>query len=360
MDYLRWTWIITVGLAISGSNIGPCLAVPAQELVLSGRLLGGTGSSGPMAVRLRCQDFQTETRTTGSGLFTVRIPRRSYNGASTVPAISSRGGFAHDPSSMDTLRGSLECTLEVVDRHTVLTRLELSVPEQSRRVDLGDLALPDRVDHTPGARFTVSWRSLTAAPEASAACAEARKELSRSQPDLARAHELLDRALRIDPDIPEGWGLLGIVEAAQGNSGVARSDFEKALELDASSPEVHTFLAQLDMREQKWREALEHCDSALKIEPGRLQAEYIRAFAAYNLGDFETARTASRRVRTGRESSRFADILVVDALLLAQEGKTQEAAAMFRSFLDQHPDYANRAAIEHQLALWEKSESGCQ
>ena len=62
-------------------------------------------------------------------------------------------------------------------------------------------------------------------------------------------------------------------------------------------------------------------------------------------------------MRARPTEARFADIVVVEALLLAQEGKASEAATLVRSFLKQNPGYSHRSALEHQLEAWYESRS---
>lgn len=356
MDYLRSALTILAGFAAAGSNLPTAVAAPVQELVLTGRLQTEPGNGGGLAVRLRCPGFQTETRATGYGYFTIRMPRPSDTAFSSGFASPDRG-HEDDSFSAHHVAGSMDCTLEVFERNVLLTRFQLAVPPQSQHIDLGDLGLPDPVGPAPGGRPTVHWSSLAAPPEASTACRQARRELKKNRPDLARANRFLEEALRLDPKMAEAWGLLGLVEEAKGDTGSARSDFEKALKLDGGSSEVHTFLAQLEIREQNWRKALEQCNSALETEPAGLQAQYLRAFAAYNLGNFVAARDASRRIRTSGQKDRFPDIVVVEGLLLAQEGKTAEASSVLRAFLEQYPDYRNRSALEYRLRIWREAGS---
>jgi hypothetical protein len=354
MDYLRGGLRTLAALTIIGFNVAPSVAIQAQDLVLSGRLVNGPAGGGSMAVRLRCPGFQTETWATGSGFFTLRMPRPTEDGllSSSPP---SDHNFDDDFFSAHQLRGSTDCTLEVLASGAVLTRFRIAVPQGLQHVEIGDLELPDLAGRGPGNRPTVHWTSLSAPPEASAACREARQELDKDRPDLVRADRLLRTALRLHPKMAEAWELLGIVEDAAGDSGSARSDFEKSLELNADSYETYTFLAQLDAREKKWKEAFERCNSALAVEPTCLRAQYLRAFAAYNLGDFDTARISCRRVRASGEEDRFADIAVVEALLLAQEGKTVEASSILQFFLEHNPGYEYRSALKDQLAIWASS-----
>ncbi len=357
MNYLRSVVGAVTALVVFGLSLATSLATPSQDVVLSGRLLTESNSRGGLAVRLHCPRVQGQTRATRSGHFAVRLTRPSDDGFMSAPSAPNRRG-RNDTLPFQSLRNSLECTLEVLDSGVVLKQFRLAIPPRAQTIDIGDLEVPTQVGPAPGHGPTVHWSSLTAPAEALSAFEQVRYELDKSQPDLKDAKRLLKRALRLDPEMAEAWELLGIVEFAGGSDGSARSDFEKVLALDDTSCKTYTFLAQLDMREQKWQAALEHCERALEIDPNWPQAEYLKAFAAYNLGDFDAARLASRRVHTSGEGGRFADLAVVDALLLAREGRTAEASALLRSFLEENPGYRKRPALEDQLAMWEDSTDG--
>ncbi len=353
MDYRHTAFTIVAGLTVAWLGTGSGPAMPTQDQVLTGRVLDASGSERRMAVRLRCPGFQTQTWATESGLFSIRIPGLSDPRPwPASPSVDREPGAASFRGSRTA--GTLDCTLQILTSRVSTAQFELAIPRSPSRIDLGELEVSKPAGTASDRRATIHWSSLAAPGNARAAFDEARRELSRGQPDLARADRFLEEALRLSPKMAEAWKLLGIVEDRRGHSDSARSAFETALRLDSASYESHTFLAGLDMREQKWREALEHCKRALEIEPNWLRAYYLEAFAACNLGDFEAAKAASRRVHARTEETRYADIAVVDSLLLAAEGKTTEAASLLRRFIARHPAYRDRSALEQQLRIWEK------
>ncbi len=283
MDCLRLFLNTAAGLMIVSLGIFDCSAHPVPDLVVSGRLLSHQGQGGSLVVRLRCPQFQAQTRTTESGLFAVRVPRTT---SQDFLSLSTQEGWRSEELSFSDLqaRSSMECSLQILRSSTILSQLWVTLPRGQRHIDIGDLEIADTVTLGSDKPLTVHWASLAAPPEANAACAQARNELGKQRPNLEKANQLIEKALHLDPEMKEAW--------------------------------------------------------------------YLKAFAAMSTGNFEAAREASERVHSSNDRGRFPNIAVVDALLLAQDGKVVEAASLLRSFLSRNPGYENRAAVEKQIDIW--------
>jgi tetratricopeptide (TPR) repeat protein len=172
--------------------------------------------------------------------------------------------------------------------------------------------------------------------------------------DLQAAEKRLRAVLSRNPTFSEAWLLLGNAFTRAGRVSEAAAVYREAIAHDASNPELLSRLALLLAEsndpgaEKALREAI---DSSVVVRPelhlalGELFAEQGRRQEAQQ--QFEAAATA-RAVSAGARNAK--------AMASMKLGRTGEAEAMWRSLIEDQPDYwrawLNMSSLSIQKGAW--------
>jgi tetratricopeptide (TPR) repeat protein len=131
--------------------------------------------------------------------------------------------------------------------------------------------------------------------------------------------------------------------------------YEKAIALDPGSYKAHTNLARAFKKMHRYEEAIPHLRAALKLVPekdpgleGRIHYELGDAYEQLN--DLEIA--ATEYLRATQEAPDFSDAYNALGIVLAGQGKVEEAVAMFRKAVLLRPeDKLFRENLDHARKL---------
>lgn len=109
--------------------------------------------------------------------------------------------------------------------------------------------------------------------------------------DLKEAINLLNKALKEDPNNPEIYILIGdaTLEQNSGDASLAIGHYKKAYELDKKSSKALLRIGQLYSRARNLAEAVKNYDEAIKIDPDFAPAYREKAEAFYRGKQYETA-----------------------------------------------------------------------
>jgi tetratricopeptide (TPR) repeat protein len=133
------------------------------------------------------------------------------------------------------------------------------------------------LDATPGAQRTGAWHY-------------ARGAMALRSGEVAQAVTLLEKAVALEPEVPEYGGNLGAALLEQAKAGApdaarrAREVLERAARWRPTLPTVHTNLCLARLATGDAAGALEAADQALTLDPGHLPARFNRAAALEALG----------------------------------------------------------------------------
>ena len=95
----------------------------------------------------------------------------------------------------------------------------------------------------------------------------------------------VDRALALNPMLPEAYTLRGRLAFQVSDLNGAEAAFRKALELDPTAFEAHLWLGTMLRQEGKLEEARSNFDWALKMQPNESRASYQFALLSADEGD---------------------------------------------------------------------------
>jgi tetratricopeptide (TPR) repeat protein len=125
-------------------------------------------------------------------------------------------------------------------------------------------------------------------PKAVALNAEGAAALSSG--DLSTASAKLAVALEYSPKFTEAWVNLGLVEMRRGNLELAKTDLEKAVDLNSDLPAPYHALGLLADIRGKGKEAETSYAAALRVDPGFAPARANLARRLFARGAFEEAK----------------------------------------------------------------------
>ncbi len=160
------------------------------------------------------------------------------------------------------------------------------------------------------------------------------------QKTLAQSEGAFRLALSIDPNLPGAHDGLGLVRAAQGYVGEARSEFLAEIRANGASGQVYLHLAEVQLLQHEDEDAAGNLRLAAALMPD-CEAPYhdlalmyerhkdndglqwARGMSALKHGDAHAAQAAF-----ARSSRRSADLLCAEALLALQQKRPDDARAL--------------------------------
>jgi tetratricopeptide (TPR) repeat protein len=143
----------------------------------------------------------------------------------------------------------------------------------------------------------------------------------RSRQTRQQMRDAAEAAIRLDPLLPEAYGVRGLVYAADLAWQDAEQAFRRALELNPNLARTHEdFALFVLLPEGKLEEALQHVRKAAELDPLSTSRSVQLAFVLLRAGDYGKALEIARRFVTTND---FARQIYARALVLA--GKPDQA-----------------------------------
>lgn len=160
------------------------------------------------------------------------------------------------------------------------------------------------------------------------------------------------KALQIDPGLVEARFLYGRLAALKGEAKLAAEQLAKVVAETDRFPDAYLNLgrAQRDLGEPA--NAIASLDKAIALDDKLLEAHYLRGRALFESNAMAKAADAlaAAAVESAAKEHWYADALVFLGRARAKEGKSSEAKAAFKKFLEVAPaNHASRADAERQL-----------
>jgi len=144
----------------------------------------------------------------------------------------------------------------------------------------------------------------------------------------------LERTIELDPNYASGHFWLGEHLIQRGRFAEAEASLKKASLLDPLSPVIHTHLGINSMYAGRYEEALASYQQALEIAPRFLLAHRVRGLTLLRAGRTEDGLAALRQAREIDPASAHAAADL--AYALARAGRTDEARARLREMEEMH------------------------
>jgi tetratricopeptide (TPR) repeat protein len=173
--------------------------------------------------------------------------------------------------------------------------------------------------------------------------------------ELARANKPADAAASFQkavasyPQYADAWFSLGQTERQLGARDEARTDFQKAMDLDDKLVGPWQELGYLASDAAKWADAARYLDQAVRLDPMVPMAWDFDAVANYNIGKFDVAeRDVRAEMKLDRGKNPRAEYLL-GLILIARKDMAGGAEAL-RIFLAAAPNSPDAATAKQQLS----------
>lgn len=243
------------------------------------------------------------------------------------------------------------CELRVmVDGYLPATHV-LSGPPELSSMDVGTMRLT-RIAGVQGSSISVTSMLVPG---------NARKEFEKGDKDardnkFKSATEHLEKAVAEYDNYAAAWNELGGVYGASHDTQKARQAYAKAIAADAKYIPPYVNLANLQLRNQEYENAVETAGKALELNPGIEVANLIQALADFRLNRLDDAQKIAQEAQKGPPP-----ILPQWHALLAEifleKQDYASAAAQMRAYLKESPKGPLAPEIKKKLDQFEASGS---
>lgn len=314
----------------------------------------------PVSIQLDCganvlQVIQTDLK--GYFQFTLGAgPQSNANlsAADQTPVGMAGSGGMGSPSSFGRMGmggfGNLTgCELRVtVDGYLPATHI-LSGPPELSTMDVGTLRLT-RIAGVQGSAISVTSMLVPGS---------ARKEFEKGDKDarnnkLKSATEHLEKAVAEYDNYAAAWNDLGGVYAASHETEKARQAYAKAIAADAKYIPPYVNLANLQLRNQEYENAVETAGKALDLNPRIEVANLIQALADFRLNRLDDSQKIAQEAQKGPPPILPQwHALLADIFLEKQD--YSNAAAQMRAYLKESPKGPLAPEIKKKLDQFEAS-----
>jgi putative PEP-CTERM system TPR-repeat lipoprotein len=154
--------------------------------------------------------------------------------------------------------------------------------------------------------------------------------------DLANALNNFKRIARLRPDLAEGHAKLGLVHLANRDSGAARDAFQRAVRIDPKHIVSRLSLADLDIQDKKWNEAIKRAKEVETEFPQTLEAYVLQSTAYAGLKQDAEAIAVLRRAEKMIPNEPQPVIELAKLHFNANAGEL--GFKTLKSWLTEHPD----------------------
>ena len=157
-----------------------------------------------------------------------------------------------------------------------------------------------------------------------------------------------EKAMQLDPDLPDGYNTAGAVWFETGDSVKGEAALREAIRIQPNYAQAHSNLGNLLSAAGRFDEARYHFESALRIKEDYTGAQYNYALALTRVRRFDEAQAqVEALLRTDPRSAEAHDFL---GNLLGAKGQADRAIAEYREALRLAPGF-NRASLDLGTAL---------
>lgn len=170
--------------------------------------------------------------------------------------------------------------------------------------------------------------------------ADARKEYGRGLEALRKgkakqAIPLLQAAITLYPDYAGAYGLLGRALLMEADQDAASRAFQKALEIDPKLPEVAYYLGFISSAQGRDEEGLQFLLQAKSLRPEDWRVNFELGQVYLRMGEWAVAEQCLRQAASEPRDSPRLYLLIINAL--ARQEKLPEALAAMNDYLERFP-----------------------
>lgn len=350
----------------TGSTTTPTNSTITSPIFLTGRVAMDDGSAlpGPVTIERVCNgSTHTEGYTDMKGTFGIQFGNESgvFQDATDSPSRSSlsgapvpSGGTSGGANSMG-MGSSQERLLMNCELRAKLPgfRSQSIILAGRRAMDNPDLGTILMHREGPGEGSTVSATSLNAPKAARKAFDKGQELLKKGK--LADAREEFEKAVQIHQQYAAAWCELGKLQAASGDTDMARGSFRVAMKSDAKFVNPYLELSVLSLQDKKWQEVADLTDQALKLDSFDYpQAFLYNAAAKYNMQEMDGAEKSVKEAVRLDTRHQFPEIAHLYGAILQYRKDFPGAIEQYHAYLQMAPNADDAPIVRKQLETLDK------
>jgi len=332
------------------------LAVALVVLTLSANLAaqrGGTGSGSGMQVGNHYIEVHLTDQSGRPMNVALRVQILDQAGTRLAEAYSNREQGVADFDGFSS--GSFQLSITGPDVEPVIQPFEIYATEQTHReyirVQMKNTGPPGS-PASPGSDPTVSAQDLSI-PD------KAREEFEKGMEAYGRGEDhdaqgALEQAVAIYPGYVRAHNNLGVLYLKAGLKIKAFVEFSKAVEFDPKFAPGYVNEARVSISDGNFAEAEPALKKALEADPSALNAMKLLCETEFARNEYPQFLDTARHVHQLTREPQYADLHLVSAQILVNQGKKQEAAAEYQLFVEENPNDPRIPKVESLISRLSK------
>lgn len=205
---------------------------------------------------------------------------------------------------------------------------------------------------SPGSDPTVSAQDLSIPDKAREQFEKGMEAHGRG--DDREAQDALEQAVAIYPGYVRAHNNLGVLYLKAGLKIKAFVEFSKAVELDPKFAPGYVNQARVSISDGRFDEAEPALKKALEADPSALNAMKLLCETEYARNEYPQFLDTARHVHQLTREPEYADLHLVSAQILVNQGKKQEAAAEYHLFVEENPNDPRIPKVQSLIARLSK------
>lgn len=324
-------------------------AIASVVLFLSVSLMAqstGTGSleSGNHSVEVHITDQNGRPLNVA-----LRVQILSQTGMRLAEAFSNREQGVADFDGFPG--GSFQLSISGVDVETVTQAFDIYPTEGTHRefirVQMKNLS-PSDSNTSPGSDPTVSAGDLSIPDKARDEFEKGMEAYGRG--DDREAQEDLEEALAVYPSYVRAHNNLGVLYLKAGLKIKAFVEFSKAVELDPKFAPGYVNEARVSISDGNFAEAEPALKKALEADPSALNAMRLLCQTEFAQNEYPQFLETARHVHQLTREPQYADLHLVSAQILVNQGKKHEASDEYQLFVQENPNDPRIPKVQSLIA----------
>jgi tetratricopeptide (TPR) repeat protein len=293
----------------------------------------------PVPIECTCNGrSRIETYTDTKGLFSFRLGQNeaSVQDASvdlTVARIGGLAGSQVDCQVSARLPGYRSDAFDISNRHS------------SDSPNIGTLVLHAL---SRGAGNSISLTSLRAPEKARKAYQDAMKFAGQGK--MAKARQLLEKAVKVYPEYASAWCELGLLQQSANQDEDARRSFAQSVAADPNFVRPYLLFSVLAWKHNAWQIMADSSARAVHLDPaGYPQAYIVNSVASLQLRRLEEAEKSALAALKADPQHQYPRAYYVLGTILAAKKDSPGAIAALEHYLEYAPHASDATTVRARI-----------
>lgn len=326
------------------------LAVVWLVFCLAANLAAQRGGSGsPMQVGNHTIEVHLTDQNGRALNVALRVQILDQGGTRIAEAFSNREQGVADFEGFST--GSFVLSVSGPDVETATQNFDIYATEGTHReylrVQMKNLA-PSDSNASPGTDPTISTQDLSIPDKAREDFEKGMEAYGRD--DDREAQDDLEQAVAIYPNYVRAHNNLGVLYLKAGLKIKAFVEFSKAVELDPKFVPGYVNEAKVSISDGNFAEAEPALKKALDADPSALNAMRLLCQTEFAQNEYPQFLETARHVHQLTREPQYADLHLVSAQILVNQGKKHEAADEYQLFVQENPNDPRIPKVQSLIA----------